>query len=252
MADLTNAQIFLPGGKRIRASEVSKITLENGEAQVERENLQLMVPITARLDNRDLGSAMAEIQQAMNRDVHLPQGYHITYGGAYKEQQQSFKELQWILLSASLLVFTVLLFLFGDLRVALLMLALAVIGVTGCILALWLTNTALNVGSYTGIIMIIGIIGENAIFTFLQFKHNREHQGRGRFIGLCDRHSVATQADDRLGCHHRTFSHRTWHRYGCAIASTLGHSRDRRLCGGVTVVAGGAAEYVAVAFEGKK
>jgi multidrug efflux pump subunit AcrB len=82
-----------------------------------------------------------------------------------------------ILLVASLLVFTVLLFLFGDLRVAVLMLLLAVLGVSGCILALYLTNTALNVGSYTGIIMIIGIIAENAIFTYLQFAHNRETLG---------------------------------------------------------------------------
>jgi len=177
MADLGQAQIFLPGGKLIRASEVSTITVEQGTAEVERENLQLMVPVTARLDNRDLGSVMTDIQHAINTKIHLPQGYHISYGGAFKEQQQSFRELLWILLSASLLVFTLLIFLFGDLRVAALMLFIAVLGVTGCILALYLTNTPLNVGSYTGMIMIIGIIAENAIFTFLQYKHNHEKQG---------------------------------------------------------------------------
>jgi len=177
MADLDQAQIFLPGGKLIRASEVSTITVESGTAEVERENLQLMVPVTARLDNRDLGGVMADIQNAINTKIHLPQGYHISYGGAFKEQQQSFRELLWILLSASLLVFTLLIFLFGDLHVAALILLIAILGVTGCILALYLTNTPLNVGSYTGIIMIIGIIAENAIFTFLQYKHNHEQQG---------------------------------------------------------------------------
>ncbi|QQR86940.1 MAG: efflux RND transporter permease subunit [Flavobacteriales bacterium] len=175
--DLRGAQLFLPDGRLVRASEVASITVGPGEAEIERENLQLMVPVTARLDNRDLGSVMADIQRSIATDIHLPQGYHITYGGAFQEQQQSFSELLVILLVASLLVFTVLLFLFGELRVALLILVLAVLGVSGCILALYLTNTALNVGSYTGIIMIIGIIAENAIFTYLQFAHNRETLG---------------------------------------------------------------------------
>lgn len=177
LEDLRHTQIFLPDGRLVRASEVATITVGTGEAEIERENLQLMVPVTARLDNRDLGSVMADIQRAIATNIHLPQGYHITYGGAFQEQQQSFAELMVILLVASLLVFTVLLFLFGDLRVAVLMLLLAVLGVSGCILALYVTNTALNVGSYTGIIMIIGIIAENAIFTYLQFAHNRETLG---------------------------------------------------------------------------
>jgi len=174
---LHRAQLFLPTGKRIRASEVALISVDAGTAQLERENLQAMVPVNARLDNRDLGSVMQDIQQGINSRVHFPQGYHVTYGGEFQEQQRSFQELLVILLAASLLVFTVLLFLFRDLRVAVLVLLLAMMGVTGCILALYLTNTALNVGSYTGIIMIIGIIGENAIFTYLQFAYNRTTSG---------------------------------------------------------------------------
>jgi len=173
LSDLRHAQLFLPNGKLINASEVATLSAGIGEAQIERENLQLMVPVTARLDDRDLGSVMKDIQHGIATNVHLPQGYHITYGGAFQEQQRSFQELLVILLSAGLLVFTVLLFLFRDVRVASLVLALALMGVTGCILALYLTHTPLNVGSYTGIIMIIGIIAENAIFTYLQFAHNR-------------------------------------------------------------------------------
>jgi multidrug efflux pump subunit AcrB len=81
-----------------------------------------------------------------------------------------------ILITASLLVFSVILFLFKQIRVAALILLIAVLGISGSYLALWLTNTPLNVGSYTGLIMIVGIIGENAIFTFLQFKESvQEH-----------------------------------------------------------------------------
>src|SRR5205807_9080705 len=77
--------------------------------------------------------------------------------------------LLMILFLSSLLVFTTILFLFRDLRIALLILAMAALGVAGSLLALFITSTPLNVGSYTGLIMMVGIIGENAIFTYLQF-----------------------------------------------------------------------------------
>jgi multidrug efflux pump subunit AcrB len=99
------------------------------------------------------------------------------YGGAYAEQQQSFRELLTILIASSLLVFGVILFLFRDFRVALLVIFLAVLGISGSYLALYFTGTPLNVGSYTGLIMIVGIIGENAIFTFLQFREALKEKG---------------------------------------------------------------------------
>ena len=128
--------------------------------------------VTGRLDNRDLGSVLNEIQQKVKSSVALPQGYSIQYGGAYKEQQQSFSELLEILITASLLVFGTILFLFREFRIAFLILLIAVLGIAGSYMALYFTKTPLNVGSYTGIIMIVGIIGENAIFTYLQFHKN--------------------------------------------------------------------------------
>jgi len=166
--------IFLPNGKLQPLVQLAKITPEPGSAEIERENLQSMIPVTARLNNRDLGSVMTELQLEIKSKVNLPQGYHISYGGAYEEQQQSFSELLLILLSAALLVFTVMIFMFKDIKVALLIIVLSILGISGSMIALFLTNTPLNVGSYTGIIMIIGIIGENAIFTFLQFHQTLE------------------------------------------------------------------------------
>jgi multidrug efflux pump subunit AcrB len=82
-----------------------------------------------------------------------------------------------ILISSSLLVFCTILFLFRDFRVALLIVLLAVLGISGSYIALFITHTPLNVGSYTGLIMIVGIIGENAIFTFLQFRDALKEKG---------------------------------------------------------------------------
>lgn len=169
---IRHMQVFLPSGRLMPITSLATITVNPGDAEIQRENLQSMGVVTGRLENRDLGSTMKEIKQKVSSQVVLPQGYHIEYGGAYAEQQQSFHELLMILITSSLLVFGVILFLFRDFLVALLILLIAVLGISGSYLALYLTNTALNVGSYTGLIMIVGIIGENAIFTYLQFRES--------------------------------------------------------------------------------
>jgi CzcA family heavy metal efflux pump len=169
---IKHLQIFSPSGRLIPITNLATVKVNKGDAEIQRENLQSMGVVTGRLENRDLGSTMREIQEKVASQVVLPQGYHIEYGGAYAEQRQSFRELLIILITASLLVFSVILFLFRSFLVALLILIIAVLGISGSYLALYITNTPLNVGSYTGLIMIVGIIGENAIFTYLQFRES--------------------------------------------------------------------------------
>ncbi|HYK77745.1 MAG TPA: efflux RND transporter permease subunit [Daejeonella sp.] len=172
LEQINQLNIFLPSGKRIPITQLAEVSIQKGDAEIERENLQSMGIVTARLENRDLGSVIHDVQQEISSKIKLPAGYHIQYGGAYASQQQSFKELLMILITSSLLVFGVILFLFKDFRVAFLILLIAVTGISGSYLALFVTHTPLNVGSYTGLIMIVGIIGENAIFTFLQFRES--------------------------------------------------------------------------------
>ena len=170
---MQHMQIFLPNGMVKPMTQFADIVTESGVAEIDRENLQPFVDITARLDNRDLGSAVKEIQQKIKAEVPLESGQHVEYGGDYKQQQQSFSELLRILLIACLLVFATLVFLFKDFLAATIILVLSAMGMAGCVIALFLTGTALNVGSYTGIIMIVGIIAENAVFTFHQFRMSR-------------------------------------------------------------------------------
>lgn len=172
VSDIAKIQIFLPDGKLKPITQLASVKINPGEAEIQRENGQSMGVVSCRLENRDLGTVIREIQDHLKKEVVLPQGYHIEYGGAFAGQQQSFSELLIILILSSLLVFGVILFLFNDFRVAFLIIVIAVLGISGSYLALYLTQTPLNVGSYTGLIMIVGIIGENAIFTFLQFKES--------------------------------------------------------------------------------
>ncbi len=169
-SEMGRQQVFLPGGKLTPINSLASVAIDSGDAEVQRENIQSMGVVTCRLENRDLGSVIKDIQKELGAKIPLPQGYSIEYGGSYAEQQQSFKELLMILIASSLLVFCVILFLFRDFRAALLIIVLAVMGISGSYMALYLTHTALNVGSYIGLIMIVGIIGENAIFTYLQFR----------------------------------------------------------------------------------
>ncbi|MFN2128742.1 MAG: efflux RND transporter permease subunit, partial [Anaerolineales bacterium] len=124
--------------------------------------------VTSRLYNRDLGSVMNDIKHKLSK-INLPPSYQIIYGGSYAEQQNSFDELLKILIAGALLVFTVVLFMFKSIKLSITVLFISVLGVSGSLLGLYLTHTPLNVGSYTGMIMIIGIIGENSIFTIQQF-----------------------------------------------------------------------------------
>ncbi|WP_316752553.1 efflux RND transporter permease subunit [Pedobacter gandavensis] len=177
MTSLSQMNILLDNGKTIPIRMLAKVQLKTGEAEVERENLQSIGLISARLDQRDLGAVMGDIQQDVAAKVKIPAGYYITYGGAYAEQQQSFKELFMILMLSALLVFSVILFVFKEFKIAFIILLIAILGVSGSCLALFITHTALNVGSYTGMIMMVGIVAENAIFTFLQFKDSRSTKG---------------------------------------------------------------------------
>jgi len=162
-------------------SDFADFTVLSGVSEIQRENLQSMGVVTARLNNRDLGSVMKDIQHKM-KSISLPSSYQIVYGGSYAEQQNSFAELLKILIAGGLLVFTVVLFMFKKLKYSLIVLFISVMGIAGSAIALYLTNTPLNVGSYTGLIMIIGIIGENSIFTIQQYLSELKNGGNNALI----------------------------------------------------------------------
>ena len=174
---LRRQPIFLPDGTTRPLSSFCTVCVVPGEIEQRREDLKSNITLTARLENRDLGSTVAELQHTLNTRLSLPSGYSISYGGAYAEQQQSFRELTMILSLAVLLVFAVLMFLFRQWLISLAVLFISIMGICGCLAALWLTGVPLNVSSYTGIIMVVGIIAENAIFTVWQYRMNRKNGG---------------------------------------------------------------------------
>ena len=96
-------------------------------------------------------------------DLHLPASIRVEYGGAYEEQQKSFHDLLLVLVLAVVLVFTVLLFEFGDFAAPIAVIASALLSTAGVFLALLVTRTTFNLSSFMGLIMVIGIVAKNGI-----------------------------------------------------------------------------------------
>ena len=130
--------------------------------EVRRENLQRDVQVTARFEHLDLGSGMKSVQQAI-ADLKMPPSIRVQYGGLYAEQQASFKEFEFVLGLAIVLVFAVLLFEFGNFAAPIAVLSSALLSTCGVFLALLLTNTTFNLSSFMGLIMVVGIVAKNGI-----------------------------------------------------------------------------------------
>lgn len=165
---LKEIKIITPSGNYLPLSTFADFTISQGVSEIERENLQTMGVVTARLNQRDLGSVMKDIKKEISK-INLPPSYQIEYGGSYAQQKKSFSELLMILILGGMLVFTIVLFMFRNLLLSIIVIFIAILGISGSVLALYFTHTPLNVGSYTGIIMIIGILGEASIFTIYLF-----------------------------------------------------------------------------------
>jgi len=166
---LKKQPIFLQDGTTRPLSFFCKIEPHSGDVIENRENLKPVIILTSRLENIDLGTAIQKLKTEFSKKINLPPTYQIKYGGAYAEQQRSFKELMTILTLAALLVFVVLMFLFKSWLVSILILFISVLGISGSLIMLYIFKIPLNVSSYTGLIMIVGIIAENAVFTVYQY-----------------------------------------------------------------------------------
>ncbi len=191
---LNKQPVFLPDGTTRPLSFFCTLIPESGDVIESREDLKPVIILTARLENRDLGSAVDDLKSEFAKKINLPSGYSIEFGGAYSQQQQSFKELMMILILATLFVFMVLMFLFKRWRIAFLILFVSLMGITGSLILLYIFNIPLNVSSYTGIIMIVGIVAENAIFTVYQYTKDLKNNDKAFAVN----HAIAQRMRPNL------------------------------------------------------
>ena len=164
VARLPSIPIQTPSGARVPLSVLARVSTGNPEVEIQRENLRTYLGVTARLSGRNLGSAVAEVRGKLGSGLPLPQGMSLGFGGLYEQQQNSFKGLLGVLFGGLVLVGVILLFEFGDWRAPLLTIVLALAVLTSVLGSLILTGMTLNLSSFVGAIMMVGIVGEKAVF----------------------------------------------------------------------------------------
>lgn len=152
-------------GATFRLDQVADVVFDPGQTELHRDNLRQAVAVTARIETEktDLGAAISAIQRKLASDVRLPPGVTVEYGGLYREQQSSFARLVVALLLAVLLVYLVLLVEFRSFTHPTAIVGGAVLALGGVLAALILTGQTLNVVSFVGAIMVVGIVAKNGI-----------------------------------------------------------------------------------------
>ena len=163
-------------GRSIPLGSLAHATTTEGEMVLDRENLRQMAVVSGHLEDRDLGSAVAEIKSKL-AGLKLPVGYTTEVGGQYESQRQAFRELLTVFAIAAALVFIILVVQFRAFVPAILILLAAPLSLGGAFALLLVTGTDLNVSSAMGLILLVGLVVKNGI-VLLDYAHRLRDEGR--------------------------------------------------------------------------
>jgi len=159
---ISNVPITTPTGFTQPLSAFADIKREAGQSQLVRQDQRQMVAVTAGLSGRGLGSATKDIRALLNK-TSFPPGVTYQLGGQYESQQTAFRGLLTVFGLALALVFIVLVVQFRSYLKPLIILFAAPVSLVGALLALWVTRTPLNISSFMGLIMLLGLVVKNGI-----------------------------------------------------------------------------------------
>ncbi len=175
VAKLRELPLRAPDGAVVRLDQVAEVSVEPSQVELVRDDLRQDIIVSAALEGRDLGSVMKDIQAKLSRDKSLPPGT-VEYGGHYQLQQESFRNLVVVLGAAILLVFSVLVIEFRSFYEPVAIVFGSVLALFGAVAALWLTGITLNIVSYLGAIIGVGIVAKNGIL-MLDFSRHLQDTG---------------------------------------------------------------------------
>ena len=190
MDDISSLMIDA-AGQKVPLSYVADIRSVTGPNTINRENVQRKIVISANVSERDLRSVVNEIQDRVEANIRLPEGYHIEYGGQFESEAAASRTLLLTSLMSLLVIFMLLYNEFKDVKesgVILLNLPLALIG---GVIILWLTSGEISIPAIIGFISLFGIATRNGMLLISHYTHLR-----GEGMGL--RESVIQGSLDRL------------------------------------------------------
>jgi CzcA family heavy metal efflux pump len=177
-ANLGRLRIDLPDGRgQVELAALAEIGEGVGPNAVNRENARRRIVIRCNTQDRDLASAVAEIQDRVRNNVALPEGYFIEYGGQFESQQRA-TTLIVLLAGVSVVgMFVVLMLLYPSVRIVLQILNALPTAFIGGVLALVLTGQTLTVASLVGFISLGGIAVRNGILLVTHYFHLMKEEG---------------------------------------------------------------------------
>lgn len=173
---IKNLLITAPNGARIPLDQLAQITLEEGPAQISREDRQRRIVVELNARGRDIGSFVAEAQKVINSSVHLPEGYYITWGGQFENLQRASATLLLVVPLALLLIFVLLFMTFGSVRQALLIYTGIPFAVVGGIFALALRGMPFSISAGVGFIALSGVAVLNGV-VMVSYINSLRHEG---------------------------------------------------------------------------
>ncbi|HWL08211.1 MAG TPA: CusA/CzcA family heavy metal efflux RND transporter, partial [Planctomicrobium sp.] len=188
---IRNLKIDDPLGRQIPISQLAEIRSEDGPSEISRHAIRRRLLIQCNVRGRDLGGFVAEAQQVVDREVQLPEGYSLAWGGQFQNLQEASARLMIAVPVALFLIFSLLYVTFSSVKLTLLIYLNVPIAATGGIFALWLRGMPFSISAGVGFIALFGIAVMNGVVLIEHVRHLREH-GHDAFS------AVTTGAMDRL------------------------------------------------------
>jgi multidrug efflux pump subunit AcrB len=171
LEELRNVLLTSPTGTTVPLSAIARVEVDPDQTEIRREDLRNTFVVSAQVSGRDLGSVVAEIQRRLPREVALPPGTEVSFGGLYQLQRESFLDLTRVLVASVLLIFVVLVFEFRSFAHPIAILVATLLCSVGALAALLVTGSTLNISSFMGAIMVVGIVHKNGILMLDSEQH---------------------------------------------------------------------------------
>ncbi len=169
--DLGNLPLRSASGRILRLATVASVRFVAGQPELTRDNLAQVVPVTAQISgSRDLGSTIADVRKALDRPGMLPPGVYYALGGQYEQQQQAVRGMIRVFAAALVAELILLLYLYERFWLPVIILTSSLISTGAVFLGLWVTGVELNITAMMGMVMIVGISTEMAIFLVSEYQ----------------------------------------------------------------------------------
>ena len=161
--DVRNILITSPNGAQVALGSLAKIAVLDGPAQISRETGKRRIVVGINVRDRDLGGFVAELQQAVERDVQLPEGYYLEWGGQFQNMERALGHLTIIVPVTIAAIFFLLFLLFNSVRFAALIITVLPFASIGGIVGLAISGEYLSVPASVGFIALWGIAVLNGV-----------------------------------------------------------------------------------------